>query len=57
LVGVLGFEPRTLALSRRCSNQLSYTPRVYELTFINPNSLDHPTRSEDEWTYPGFEAA
>ena len=26
LVGMLGFEPRTLALSRRCSNQLSYTP-------------------------------
>ncbi len=49
LVGVLGFEPRTLALSRRCSNQLSYTPLVYELTFINPNSLDHPTCSEDEW--------
>jgi hypothetical protein len=26
LVGVLRFELRTLALSRRCSNQLSYTP-------------------------------
>ncbi len=28
LVGTLGFEPRTLALSRRCSNQLSYAPLV-----------------------------
>ena len=26
LVGLVGFEPTTLALSRRCSNQLSYRP-------------------------------
>ena len=27
LVGLDGFEPSTPALSRRCSNQLSYRPR------------------------------
>ena len=26
MVGVRGFEPRTLRLSSACSNQLSYTP-------------------------------
>jgi hypothetical protein len=26
LVGLVGFEPTTPALSRRCSNQLSYRP-------------------------------
>ncbi len=26
MVGMVGFEPTTLALSRRCSNQLSYIP-------------------------------
>src|SRR6187399_1721681 len=29
LVGLDGFEPSTPALSRRCSNQLSYRPRAY----------------------------
>src|SRR6267378_1189852 len=27
LVGLVGFEPTTPALSRRCSNRLSYRPR------------------------------
>ena len=29
LVGLVGFEPTTPALSRRCSNQLSYRPRSF----------------------------
>ena len=36
MVGVRGFEPRTLRLSSACSNQLSYTP---------PNSAGLPSRS------------
>ena len=28
MVGLVGFEPTTPALSRRCSNQLSYRPRI-----------------------------
>ena len=28
LVGLVGVEPTTPALSRRCSNQLSYRPRL-----------------------------
>ena len=31
LVGMVGFEPTTLALSRRCSNQLSYIPTALHL--------------------------
>ena len=31
LVGLDGFEPSTPALSRRCSNQLSYRPGVFTL--------------------------
>jgi hypothetical protein len=27
MVGLIGLEPMTPALSRRCSNQLSYRPR------------------------------
>jgi hypothetical protein len=29
VVGLVGFEPTTPALSRRCSNQLSYRPTVF----------------------------
>ena len=29
LVGLVGFEPTTPALSRRCSNQLSYRPKPF----------------------------
>ena len=36
LVGLVGFEPTTPALSRRCSNQLSYRPAV----FTKYNSLE-----------------
>ena len=49
LVGLVGFEPTTPALSRRCSNQLSYRPRL-PLSFISsstgPSSLapKHDTR-------------
>lgn len=34
LVGLVGFEPTTPALSRRCSNQLSYRPALCE-TYSN----------------------
>ena len=33
VVGVRGFEPRTLRLSSACSNQLSYTPRALAREF------------------------
>ncbi len=37
LVGLDGFEPSTPALSRRCSNQLSYRPRVrHQMTAMTP---------------------
>ena len=29
LVGLVGFEPTTPALSRRCSNRLSYRPKTF----------------------------
>jgi hypothetical protein len=32
MVGLVGFEPTTPALSRRCSNQLSYRPLACLLT-------------------------
>jgi hypothetical protein len=38
LVGTVGFEPTTLALSRRCSNQLSYVPKVFS-PLINPKAF------------------
>ena len=28
MVGLIGLEPMTPALSRRCSNQLSYRPKI-----------------------------
>ena len=43
LVGLVGFEPTTPALSRRCSNQLSYRPKpvTRDLKFAFPS----PARS------------
>src|SRR5215470_16777771 len=38
MVGVRGFEPRTLRLSSACSNQLSYTPN---LTGLPSRSSQH----------------
>ena len=39
LVGLVGLEPTTPALSRRCSNQLSYRPKpVASCTSIKPMS-------------------
>lgn len=40
LVGLDGFEPSTPALSRRCSNQLSYRPAwvAIERLFLQKNS-------------------
>ena len=50
MVGLVGLEPTTPALSRRCSNQLSYRPQVGRLravlaqtagdTFQQPISVD-----------------
>ena len=37
MVGVLGFEPRTSSLSGTRSNQLSYTPEIYQ-TILFPKS-------------------
>ena len=34
LVGLVGLEPTTPALSRRCSNQLSYRPMSKQIDFI-----------------------
>src|SRR6266498_2588233 len=38
LVGLDGFEPSTPALSRRCSNQLSYRPGFQESEFRGQKS-------------------
>ena len=40
LVGLVGLEPTTPALSRRCSNQLSYRPQPSNLFW---SSMGHPT--------------
>ena len=42
LVGLVGLEPTTPALSRRCSNQLSYRPVVFasRCQFNRPISVD-----------------
>src|SRR5215469_2716119 len=42
LVGLDGFEPSTPALSRRCSNRLSYRP--LSLSFLQPTSVSALTR-------------
>ncbi len=39
LVGLVGLEPTTPALSRRCSNQLSYRPLVDIATTATPTRL------------------
>ena len=54
MVGLVGLEPTTPALSRQCSNQLSYRPKIFtpELTLrkfainrmINKNY--HPSCSD-----------
>ena len=38
LVGLVGLEPTTPALSRRCSNQLSYRPQKGHLIFVLMNN-------------------
>ena len=40
MVGLVGLEPTTPALSRRCSNQLSYRPQPSNLFW---SSMGHPT--------------
>ena len=44
LVGLVGFEPTTPALSRRCSNQLSYRPKPVTRDSSLPRSVP-PTKS------------
>ena len=39
MVGLVGLEPTTPALSRRCSNQLSYRPEPALFELANPVSL------------------
>ena len=34
VVGLDGFEPSTPALSRRCSNQLSYRPAFFDVALV-----------------------
>ena len=38
MVGLIGLEPMTPALSRRCSNQLSYRPRWLSSLTCFPDS-------------------
>ena len=40
MVGLDGFEPSTPALSRRCSNQLSYRPCVTETRTRNRGQIE-----------------
>lgn len=35
MVGLIGLEPMTPALSRRCSNQLSYRPNCFSKTRLH----------------------
>ena len=42
VVGLVGFEPTTPALSRRCSNRLSYRP--LSLSFLQPTSVSALTQ-------------
>jgi hypothetical protein len=44
MVGLDGFEPSTPALSRRCSNRLSYRP--LSLSFLQPTSVSALTQRE-----------
>ena len=38
MVGLIGLEPMTPALSRRCSNQLSYRPGVGKVETLKAES-------------------
>jgi hypothetical protein len=55
-VGVLGFEPRTSALSELRSSQLSYTPLFMPLTVVRGSFGDsHQTKKPNlskVWPYP-----
>ena len=55
VVGLDGFEPSTPALSRRCSNRLSYRP--LSLSFLQPTSVSALTRVRDELWKGGDPAA
>ena len=50
MVGLDGFEPSTPALSRRCSNRLSYRPSV----FLTPGLF--PSRTADKCGRLNFDA-
>ena len=46
MVGLDGLEPSTPALSRRCSNQLSYRPASYLQAFVPKNELQRNDKCE-----------
>ena len=45
LVGLVGFEPTTPALSRRCSNRLSYRPARVDLSSTTADKCGRPNLS------------
>src|ERR1700682_4707998 len=57
LVGLDGFEPSTPALSRRCSNQLSYRPAWVDIEQMPklkaPNSLFREETADRGWALRG----
>jgi hypothetical protein len=49
MVGLVGLEPTTPALSRRCSNQLSYRPKPVAINFYTKSVGDNlPTTDKCE---------
>jgi hypothetical protein len=45
MVGLVGLEPTTPALSRRCSNQLSYRPIAFREKRMDPGDARYATYS------------
>ena len=45
LVGLVGLEPTTPALSRRCSNQLSYRPKPVTRNLVKPDRWRLPSNN------------
>ena len=54
LVGLVGLEPTTPALSTRCSNQLSYSPSMVEVDGIEPTTPCLQSRCSPSWAKPPF---
>ena len=49
VVGLIGLEPMTPALSRRCSNQLSYRPAGRSLASLEARGFEPLTSSLQSW--------